>query len=105
MSQRTTFLLFASSLIGFLRKLLSSVKERRVVIVESLLNPTKMRNLIAKILFECPSLGTPSILFAPSHLLNTLPFNAKIALVIDVGYKEAVIFPVSFFLYFNLSPH
>uniref|UniRef100_A0A914DIW8 Actin-related protein 10 n=1 Tax=Acrobeloides nanus TaxID=290746 RepID=A0A914DIW8_9BILA len=77
-----------------LKKLLSSVKDRRVVIVESLLSPEDVRDAIAKSLFESPSLGTPSILFAPSHLLCTFPFNAKVALVVDVGYNEAVLFPV-----------
>lgn len=74
------------------RILLTVAKERRIVIVESVLEPTYRRDLIAKILFEI--FDAPSILFAPSHLLATFPFGCSNALVIDVGYREALILPV-----------
>ena len=68
-------------------------KDRRFVIVESVLTPTADRNLIARVLFE--TFEAASVLFAPSHLLATFTFGTKNALVIDVGYKEAVCLPVS----------
>uniref|UniRef100_A0A0N5A890 Actin-related protein 10 n=1 Tax=Syphacia muris TaxID=451379 RepID=A0A0N5A890_9BILA len=76
----------------FFRHLLITPKDRRFVIVESVLTPTAKRNLIAKALFEV--FEASSVLFAPSHLLATFPFGAKNALVIDVGYNETVVLPV-----------
>lgn len=86
------------------RKLLTTINERRVVIIESVLTPTKVRNAIAKAFFECPSLLPHSILFAPSHLLCTFPFNTKNCLVVDVGVEETVMFPVNILIIniFNL---
>uniref|UniRef100_A0A914HE99 Ground-like domain-containing protein n=1 Tax=Globodera rostochiensis TaxID=31243 RepID=A0A914HE99_GLORO len=77
------------------RKLLTTVNSRRVVIVESLLAPAWQRNAVARALFECPALGVHSVLFAPSHLLCTFPFNSKTCLVVDLGADEAVLFPVA----------
>ncbi|VDM27053.1 unnamed protein product [Toxocara canis] len=74
------------------RNLLTVAKDRRTVIVESVLEPTDRRHMLARALFE--ALDAPSILFAPSHLLATFPFAASNALVLDVGYKEAVVIPV-----------
>lgn len=62
------------------------------MIVESVLEPTRRREMLARALFE--ALDAPSVLFAPSHLLATFPFATSNALVIDIGFKEAVIIPV-----------
>ena len=67
-------------------------KERRVVIVESLLTPSDYRNLLAKVLFE--RYDVPSVLFAPSHLVSTFPLGTPNALVVDVGYRESLVLPV-----------
>lgn len=80
--------------------MLTTINERRLVIVESVLTPKKVRNAIAKALFECPSLLPHSVLFAPSHLLCTFPFNAKNCLVVDIGVEETVILPVNFNAYY-----
>ncbi|KAI1733149.1 actin domain-containing protein [Ditylenchus destructor] len=77
------------------RKLLTTINRRRVIIIESLFTPTKIRHAIAKALFECPSLAPYSVLFAPSHLLCTFPFNAKTCLVVDISTKESVLFPIA----------
>uniref|UniRef100_A0A183BV27 Actin-related protein 10 n=1 Tax=Globodera pallida TaxID=36090 RepID=A0A183BV27_GLOPA len=77
------------------RKLLTTVNSRRVVMVESLLAPAWQRNAVARALFECPALAVHSVLFAPSHLLCTFPFNSKTCLVVDLGADEAVLFPVA----------
>lgn len=76
----------------FFRHLLITPKDRRFVIVESVLNPTTQRNLIAKALFE--TFEVSSVLFAPSHLLATFPFGTKNAFVVDVGYKETLVLPI-----------
>ncbi|KAH7731073.1 actin [Aphelenchoides avenae] len=77
------------------KKLLSTSSGRQVVVVESLLCPTESRNALAKALFEAPALSAGSIAFVPSHLMCTLPFNTKNALVVDVGAHETVLLPVS----------
>ncbi|VDK22169.1 unnamed protein product [Anisakis simplex] len=76
----------------FFRNLLTVAKDRRIVIVESVLEPTERRHLMARALFE--ALDAPSVLFAPSHLLATFPFAASNALVVDIGFKEALVIPV-----------
>uniref|UniRef100_A0A0R3RJT6 Actin-related protein 10 n=1 Tax=Elaeophora elaphi TaxID=1147741 RepID=A0A0R3RJT6_9BILA len=75
-----------------LRYLLTVAKDRRVVVVESVLAPTSHRNAIARVLFN--AFDAPSVLFAPSHLLASFPFGVSNALVVDVGYSEATIVPI-----------
>uniref|UniRef100_A0A1I7YP21 Actin-related protein 10 n=1 Tax=Steinernema glaseri TaxID=37863 RepID=A0A1I7YP21_9BILA len=78
----------------FFKYILCSVKERRMLIVESLLTSTKKRNRVASVLFETSTFTPPAILFAPSHLLHTIPFSVNTALVVDVGFSETVLVPV-----------
>lgn len=77
------------------RKLVTSICSRRIVLVESLLTPSWKRQALAHAFFDCPSLGPHSILFAPSHLLCSFPFNAHTCLVLDMGADEAVSFPIA----------
>ncbi|PIO63834.1 Actin [Teladorsagia circumcincta] len=67
-------------------------RERRVVIVESLLTPTQFRETVCEALLEV--LNVPSVLFIPSHLAATFPFNTEYALVVDVGYVETLAVPL-----------
>ncbi len=70
-------------------------KERRVVIVESVLSPTTFRQLLARIFlihYECPS-----IVFVPAHLMGCFAIGSQNALVIDIGYHESLVMPVSTF--------
>ncbi|CAG9535307.1 unnamed protein product [Cercopithifilaria johnstoni] len=76
----------------FFKYLLTVAKDRRIVIVESILARTSHRNAMARVLFN--TFDAPSILFAPSHLLASFPFGVSNALVIDVGYSEATIVPI-----------
>ncbi|OZC07511.1 hypothetical protein X798_05505 [Onchocerca flexuosa] len=76
----------------FFRHLLTVAKDRRIVIVESILKRTSYRNATARVLFN--TFDAPSVLFAPSHLLATFPFGVSNALVIDVGYSEATVVPI-----------
>ncbi|VDM63152.1 unnamed protein product [Angiostrongylus costaricensis] len=72
--------------------LLTMPRERRVVIVENLLTPTSLRERICEALLVV--LNVPSVLFIPSHLCATFPFNTENALVVDVGYAETLGIPV-----------
>uniref|UniRef100_A0A1B6EDD0 Actin-related protein 10 n=1 Tax=Clastoptera arizonana TaxID=38151 RepID=A0A1B6EDD0_9HEMI len=76
----------------YFKHVLVSPKDRKVVIVESLLCPTVIRDTLAKVLFR--HFEVSSILFVPAHLvaLNTLGVNK--GLVIDIGYEEALLIPV-----------
>lgn len=76
----------------FFKYVLVSPKDRRVVIVESVFCPTLFRETLARVLFRHYEVA--SIFFIPSHLnvLTTMAVNT--ALVVDLGYKEAVVVPV-----------
>ena len=78
------------------RKLLTTVNNRRMVLVASLLSPTGVRDAFAHALFECPALAPHAVLFAPSHLLCALVFNTRTCLVVDEASAETLIFPVPF---------
>ncbi|KAF8372360.1 arp-11 [Pristionchus pacificus] len=73
--------------------LLTVPRERRVVIIESLLTPSHIRRAITVVVLEM--LEAPSILFAPSHLMATFPFNTNTALVFDLGWTEACAMPIA----------
>lgn len=38
----------------------------------------------------------PSVLFAPSHLMSIMTLGINSALVMDCGYTETLVLPVSF---------
>lgn len=76
----------------FFKHLSVNPKERKVIIVETVLCPTEIREIFAKVLFrhfECSS-----ILFASSHLVALSTLAIENALVVDIGYKEATVIPV-----------
>ncbi|CAF0823029.1 unnamed protein product [Rotaria sordida] len=66
---------------------------QRIVIVESVITPTRIRHLLADILFK--NFEASSIAFIPSPLAATYTLGRNTALVLDVGYKEAQIMPVA----------
>lgn len=76
----------------FFKYVLVSPKDRRVVIVESVFCPTVVRDTLARVLFR--HFEVASVFFVSTHLnvLTTLAVNT--ALVVDIGFKEAVIVPV-----------
>jgi actin-related protein 10 len=76
----------------YFRHLLVSPKDRRVVVVESLLCPTLFRETLAKVFFR--HFEVSSILFVPSHLVSLCTLGVNTALILDVGYVEAVLIPV-----------
>ncbi|XP_069684349.1 actin-related protein 10 [Periplaneta americana] len=76
----------------YFRHLLVSPKDRRVVVVESLLCPTVFRETLAKVFFR--HFEVSSLLFVPSHLVSLCTLGVNTALILDVGYVEAVLIPV-----------
>ncbi|VUZ44935.1 unnamed protein product [Hymenolepis diminuta] len=72
--------------------LIVNPKERRVVIVESVMMPTSLRQSVADVLFR--HFEVPSILFAPSHLVALFTLGVSTGLVLDCGFTEALILPV-----------
>ncbi|KAG8229891.1 hypothetical protein J437_LFUL009755 [Ladona fulva] len=76
----------------YFKHLLVSPKDRRVVIVESLLSPTPFRETLAKVLFH--HYEVLSLFYVPSHLVSLYTLGVSTALVVDMGYKETVVIPV-----------
>ncbi|XP_065087663.1 actin-related protein 10 [Ochlerotatus camptorhynchus] len=76
----------------FFKYVLVSPKERKVVIVESVLCPTLIRENLAKALF-C-HFDVSSIFYVPTHLVVLATLAVDTALVVDIGYKEAAVVPV-----------
>ncbi|CAF3517614.1 unnamed protein product [Rotaria sp. Silwood1] len=66
---------------------------RGVVIVESVVTPTRIRHLLADILLK--KFQVSSLAFIPSHLAAAYTLGRDTVLVLDVGYKEAQIMPVA----------
>lgn len=71
---------------------LLSPKDRPIVIVESLLCPTMFRETLAKVLFTHYEISMMLVL--PSHLVALSSLALETAMVVDIGYKEAVVIPV-----------
>ncbi|XP_054260613.1 actin-related protein 10-like [Macrosteles quadrilineatus] len=69
-----------------------SPKERRVVVVESVLCPTVVRDTLAKVLFQ--HFEVCSMLLVPSHLVVLATLAIDTGLVVDVGHSEAQVVPV-----------
>ncbi|PVD26102.1 hypothetical protein C0Q70_13770 [Pomacea canaliculata] len=74
------------------RHLLMTPKDKRVVVVESLLCPSYFRESLARVLFKHFEVG--SVLFAPSHVLALLTIGHTCGLVMDVGYRETLVIPI-----------
>ncbi|MGH0187669.1 UNVERIFIED_CONTAM: hypothetical protein FKN15_026006 [Acipenser sinensis] len=78
----------------YFRHLLVNPRDRRVVIIESVLCPSHFRDTLTRVLFK--HFEVPSVLFAPSHLMALLTLGIDSALVLDCGYTETLALPVSF---------
>ncbi|RMX35520.1 hypothetical protein pdam_00003835 [Pocillopora damicornis] len=85
----------------YFRYLLVNPRDRRVVICESVLCSTLWRNTIAKVLFK--HFEVPSVLFAPHHLLALFTLGIPSGLVLDCGFTETIVLPISFSV--NVSLH
>ncbi|XP_076346657.1 actin-related protein 10-like [Tachypleus tridentatus] len=76
----------------YFKYLVVNPKDRRVVIVESILCQTDFREVLAKVLF-C-HFEVPSILFVPSHLMSLFTLGISSAVVLDSGYSETIVLPI-----------
>ncbi|XP_046664022.1 actin-related protein 10 isoform X2 [Homalodisca vitripennis] len=76
----------------FFKHVQLSPKERRLVVVESLLCPTIVRDTLAKVLFQ--HFEVCSLLYVPSHLVCLATLAVDTGLVLDVGHQEALLVPV-----------
>lgn len=76
----------------FFKHILVSPKDRRIVIVETVFTPTQFRETLAKVLFR--HFEVASVLFVPTHLVVLATLAIDTALVVDLGYKEAIVVPV-----------
>lgn len=69
-----------------------SPKDRKISIVESVLTPTVIRECFARVLFYHYEVA--SVLFLPLHLVAISSLAVDTALVVDLGFKEAIVIPV-----------
>ncbi|XP_030627210.1 actin-related protein 10 [Chanos chanos] len=76
----------------YFRHLLVNPRDRRVVIIESILCPSHFRETLAKVFFK--HFEVPSVLFAPCHLMSVMTLGINSALVMDCGYTETLVLPV-----------
>ncbi|KAG1941777.1 actin-related protein [Pimephales promelas] len=78
----------------YFRHLLVNPRDRRVVVVESLLCPSHFRETLSRVFFK--HFEVPSLLFAPGHLMSLMSLGIQSALVMDCGYTETLVLPESF---------
>ncbi|CAG2181607.1 unnamed protein product, partial [Oppiella nova] len=76
----------------YFRYLAVNPKDRRLVIVESIFCCTRFRNQLLKVLYF--HYDIQALLIVPQHLVCLATLGVSTALVLDVGYKEAVAIPV-----------
>uniref|UniRef100_A0A3P9HL57 Actin related protein 10 n=1 Tax=Oryzias latipes TaxID=8090 RepID=A0A3P9HL57_ORYLA len=76
----------------YFRHLLVNPRDRRVVIIESILCPSHFRETLTKVFFK--QFEVPSVLYAPSHLVAIMTLGINSALVMDCGYTETLVLPV-----------
>uniref|UniRef100_UPI003F58B0FB actin-related protein 10 isoform 2 n=1 Tax=Danio rerio TaxID=7955 RepID=UPI003F58B0FB len=77
----------------YFRHLLVNPRDRRVVVIESILCPSHYRDTLSRVLFR--HFEVPSVLFAPSHLMSIMTLGLQSALVMDCGYTETLVLPES----------
>ncbi|XP_075985038.1 actin-related protein 10 [Anticarsia gemmatalis] len=71
----------------YFRHVLVNPKERKVVVVESLLTPTLFRETLAKVLFTHYEVS--GVVWADAPRLCALTLGAPVALVVSIGAREA----------------
>ncbi|XP_026483197.2 actin-related protein 10 [Vanessa tameamea] len=76
----------------YFRHVLVNPKERKVVVVESLLSPTMFRETLAKVLFLHYEVS--GVMWADSARLCALTLGAPVALVVSLGARDAEVVAV-----------
>jgi actin-related protein 10 len=77
----------------FFKILNSNARERKVVIVESILTDSFFRKVLAEVLFK--SFQVVSVLFLPSHLASLYTLGLNTGLVIDCGFVDCQLLPIT----------
>ena len=72
--------------------LLVNPKDRRVVLLESLVGETRIKDELVEVLFN--HFEVLSVLFAPSHMMPLYGLGLQSALVLDIGFSSASVIPV-----------
>lgn len=68
-------------------------RERKVTIVESILNERNHRKILTDVLFK--NFQVISIFYMPSHLASLFSLGLNTALVLDCGYQDIQLVPIS----------
>ncbi|KAG8561079.1 hypothetical protein GDO81_015237 [Engystomops pustulosus] len=76
----------------YFRHLLVNPRDRRVVLIESVLSPSHFRETLTRVLFKY--FEVPSVLFAPGHLMSLMTLGLNSAIVLDCGYRETLVLPI-----------
>ena len=76
----------------YYKHLCTNPKDRRLVVVESLMVPLEFKDTLAAVLYE--HFEVPAIVFVPSHLCTLYTLRLNTALVVDVGFKWTSVLPV-----------
>jgi len=77
----------------FFKILNSNARERKVVIVESILTDSFFRKVLADVLYK--SFQVLSVLFLPSHLATLYALGLNTGLVIDCGFVDCQLLPIT----------
>ncbi|KAG8826416.1 hypothetical protein FRC19_008983 [Serendipita sp. 401] len=76
----------------FFDVLMTDPKSRKVIIVEHPLLQLRVKDLMARILFD--NLNIPSLSFASSHMLSLFAAGRTSGLVLDCGHLETTVLPI-----------
>lgn len=77
---------------AFFKYILVNPKDRQIVLVESVLCPTNIRETFARALF-C-HFEVNSVFHVPLHLASLCTLAVETALVVDLGFRETIVMPV-----------
>jgi len=88
---------FYHNVVAFLQKvffkyILVNPKDRKIVLVESVLCPTQFREAFARALFL--HFEVNSIYHVPLHLVSLSSLAIETALVVDIGFRETTVLPI-----------
>ncbi|KAI6175884.1 hypothetical protein M3Y97_00738400 [Aphelenchoides bicaudatus] len=77
-----------------LGKLIKNSSNSRFFIVDNLFLTSDFRDMCARVLFRTKSLEVHAISFVPGPLMSLITMNASMALLLDTGINECLLYPV-----------
>jgi actin-related protein 10 len=77
----------------YYKHLNANSRERKVVVVESVLTPNKFRQTLAEVLFK--DFHVLSVSFLSSHVASLYTLGINTALIIDCGYSDCQVLPIA----------